>query len=71
MSRFKFGVEKTSVVPKSIHQKKEIIEGSDPSTPSTLGSGSCSQCNCPGFVGGSGVYSCQRSGCGHHYDQHW
>jgi len=35
------------------------------------GYNSCSKCSCPGFVGGSGVYSCQRSGCGHHYNDHW
>jgi hypothetical protein len=35
------------------------------------GYSNCSRCSCPGFVGGSGVYTCQRSGCGHHYDEHW
>lgn len=35
------------------------------------GYGNCSKCSWPGFVGGSGVYSCQRPGCGHHYNDHW
>lgn len=32
--------------------------------------GSCSKCSCPGFQGSS-TYTCQRGGCGHHYDDHW
>ncbi len=34
-----------------------------------FGYGGCSQCSCPGFVGGSST--CSRSGCNHHYDEHW
>ena len=30
--------------------------------------GACSQCSCPGFQGSG--YSCERGGCGHHYDSH-
>lgn len=33
-----------------------------------LSYGRCSQCSCPGFIGSS--YTCARSGCGHHYDEH-
>jgi hypothetical protein len=35
-----------------------------------LGFGKCSRCSCPGY---SGVryYTCNRGGCGHHYDSHW
>lgn len=33
-----------------------------------LNYGKCSQCSCPGFVGSG--YTCTRSGCGHHYDEH-
>ena len=33
-----------------------------------LSYGRCSQCSCPGFIGSG--YSCARSGCGHHYDEH-
>jgi hypothetical protein len=33
------------------------------------GYGRCSQCSCPGFRGPE--YTCWRSGCSHHYDQHW
>jgi hypothetical protein len=31
--------------------------------------GKCSRCSCPGFSGSGST--CSRSGCGHHYDQHW
>lgn len=44
-----------------IHCQHEEIEN---------GYGRCSQCSCPGFIG-SGTYTCQRSGCGHHWDEHW
>lgn len=30
--------------------------------------GACTQCSCPGFQGSG--YSCDRGGCGHHYDSH-
>lgn len=33
-----------------------------------LSYGRCSQCSCPGFIGSG--YTCTRSGCGHHYDEH-
>jgi hypothetical protein len=31
--------------------------------------GSCSCCSCREYFGSG--YSCSRSGCGHHYDDHW
>lgn len=30
--------------------------------------GHCSKCPCPGFVGSG--YTCERGGCGHHFDDH-
>ncbi|MEW6301163.1 MAG: hypothetical protein AB1671_26090 [Thermodesulfobacteriota bacterium] len=33
------------------------------------GYGKCSRCSCPGFYGSGST--CSRSGCGHHYDEHW
>lgn len=35
------------------------------------GYGACADCSCTGFQGGSGVYTCSRGGCSHHYDRHW
>lgn len=38
-----------------------------------MGFGACrhSGCSCPGFYSGAGESTCWRSGCGHHYDEHW
>jgi hypothetical protein len=47
------------VVPLGYHDK-----------PIEHGYGKCTQCSCPGFSGTSG-YTCNRGGCGHHYDVHW
>lgn len=33
------------------------------------GFGECSRCSCPSFFGFG--YTCDRAGCGHHYDSHW
>lgn len=33
--------------------------------------GACRRCSCPGFTSGAGESTCWRSGCGHHYDEHW
>ncbi len=33
------------------------------------GYGNCTACPCPGFTGST--YTCDRGGCGHHYDSHW
>ncbi len=40
---------------------------SDSSPPA--GYGNCTACPCPGFTGST--YTCDRGGCGHHYDSHW
>lgn len=39
--------------------------------PTTIknGPGSCTQCSCPEFFGSD--YTCHRSECNHHYDEHW
>ena len=30
--------------------------------------GHCIECSCPGFIGSG--YTCDRGGCGHHFDNH-
>lgn len=39
------------------------------SVPRPQGYGECSRCSCPGYQGSA--YTCQRGGCGHHYDDHY
>ena len=46
-------------------------EVGDPVPQPVQGWGSCGKgCGCSGYVGNTG-YTCHRSGCGHHYNDHW
>lgn len=60
-------ITKISVLPK-LH-KTLTASAKKIGRANKLGYGKCSKCSCPGFQGNSST--CSRSGCGHHYDDHW
>lgn len=56
--------------PEPFDQKNENNEPLECDTEDTEHErGACGRCCCPGYYGGGSC--CSRSGCGHHYDEHW
>lgn len=47
-----------------------VTVSSGGSNPSFTGSGACTDCGCPKFVGTINDGVCQRSGCGHPWGRH-
>jgi len=60
---------KMTLKPSSQIANVKIESGNSQENHAHMAYGRCSKCSCPGFSGSG--YTCQRGGCGHHYDSHW